>query len=49
MFLPKKSGEKPTQIRGTTPRTNAPKTSMKKTTKFTTPNLLYKPGKIHKV
>jgi hypothetical protein len=49
MFLPKKSGEKPTQIRGTTPRTKAPKTSMKKTTKFTTPNLLYKPGKIHKV
>jgi hypothetical protein len=25
------------------------KTSTKKTTEFTTPNLLYKPGKIHKV
>jgi hypothetical protein len=49
MFPSKKSGEKPTQIHGTTPRTKAPKTSMKKTTKFTTPNLLYKPGKIHKV
>jgi hypothetical protein len=49
MFSPKKSEEKLTQIRGTTPRTKAPKTSMKKTTKFTTPNLLYKPGKIHKV
>jgi hypothetical protein len=49
MFPLKKSGEKPTQIRGTTPRTKAPKTSTKKTTKFTTPNLLYKPGKIHKV
>jgi hypothetical protein len=41
--------EKPTQIRGITPRTKAPKTSTKKTTKFTTPNLLYKPRKIHKV
>jgi hypothetical protein len=49
MFPSKKSGEKPTQIRGITPRIRAPKTSMKKTTKFTTPNLLYKPGKIHKV
>jgi hypothetical protein len=49
MFPSKKSGEKPTQIRGTTPRTKEPKTSTKKTTKFTTPNLLYKPGKIHKV
>jgi hypothetical protein len=49
MIPSKKSGEKPTQIRGTTPRAKAPKTSMKKTTKFTTPNLLYKPGKIHKV
>jgi hypothetical protein len=36
-------------IRGTTPKTKAPKTSTKKTAKFTTPNLLYKPGKIHKV
>jgi hypothetical protein len=49
MFPSKKSGEKPTQIRETTPRTKAPKTSMKKTMKFTTPNLVYKPGKIHKV
>jgi hypothetical protein len=49
MFPSKKPEEKPTQIRGTTPRTKAPKTSMKKTTKFTTPNLLYKAGKIHKV
>jgi hypothetical protein len=30
-------------------KNKAPKTSTKKTTKFTTPNLLYKPGKIHKV
>jgi hypothetical protein len=49
MFPSKKSGEKPTQIHGITPRTKAPKTSTKKTTKFTTPNLLYKLGKIHKV
>jgi hypothetical protein len=49
MFPSKKSGQKPTQIRGTTPRTNATKTSMKKTTKFATPDLLNKPGKIHKV
>jgi hypothetical protein len=49
MLPSKKSGEKPTQNRGTTPRTKAPKTSTKKTTKFTTPNLLYKPGKVHKV
>jgi hypothetical protein len=49
MFPSKKSREKPTQIRGTTPRTKAPKISTKKTTKFTTLNLLYKPGKIHKV
>jgi hypothetical protein len=49
MFPSKKSGEKPTQIRGTTPRRKAPKTSTKKTKKFTTPNLLYKPGMIHKV
>jgi hypothetical protein len=48
MFPSKKSGEKATQIRGNTPRTKAPKTSTKKG-KFTTPNLLYKPGKIHKV
>jgi hypothetical protein len=44
-----KSEEKPTQIRRITPRTKAPKTCTKKTTKITTPNLLYKPGKIHKV
>jgi hypothetical protein len=49
MFPSKKSGEKPTQICGITPRTKAPKTSTKKTTEITTPNLLYKPGKIHKV
>jgi hypothetical protein len=49
MFHSKKSGEKPTQIRRITPRTKAPKTNTKKTTKITTPNLLYKPGKIHKV
>jgi hypothetical protein len=49
MFPSKKSGEKLTQICGITPRTKAPKTSMKKTTENTTPNLLYKPGKIHKV
>jgi hypothetical protein len=49
MFPSKKTGEKPTQIRGTTPRTKAPKTSMKKTTKITTLNLLYKPGNILKV
>jgi hypothetical protein len=30
MFPSKKSGEKPTQIRGITPRTKAPKTSTKK-------------------
>jgi hypothetical protein len=49
MFPLKKSGEKPTQICGITPRTRAPKTSMEKTMEITTPNLLYKPGKIHKV
>jgi hypothetical protein len=49
MFPSKKPGEKPTQIHGNTPRTKAPKTSTKKTTKFTVPNLLYKPGKIHRV
>jgi hypothetical protein len=49
MFPSKKSGEKPTQISGITPRTKAPNTSMKKTTGNTTLNLLYKPGKIHKV
>jgi hypothetical protein len=49
MLPTKKSGEKPTQIRGITPRTKAPKTSMKKTTKITMLNLLYKPGKVHKV
>jgi hypothetical protein len=45
----KEIGEKPTQIRRITPRTKAPKTSTKKTTGNTTPNLLYKPEKIHKV
>jgi hypothetical protein len=49
MFPSKKCREKPTQIHGTTARTRAPKTNTKKTTKNTTPNLLYKPGKIHKV
>jgi hypothetical protein len=49
MFPSKKSREKHTQIRGITPRTKAPKISMKKTTGNTTPNLLYKPEKIHKV
>jgi hypothetical protein len=49
MFPSKKSGEKPTQIRGIVPRAKAPKRSMKKTMKITTPNLLYKPGKIHMV
>jgi hypothetical protein len=49
MYPSKKSEEKPTQIRGITPRTKAPKTSTIKTTKFTMPNLLYKPGNIHKV
>jgi hypothetical protein len=49
MFPSKKSEEKPTQIRGITARAKAPKTSTKKTKKITTPNLLYKPGKIHKV
>jgi hypothetical protein len=49
MFPSKKSGEKPAQIRGVAPRTKAPKTSTKKTTKNTTPDLLYKPGKVHKV
>jgi hypothetical protein len=49
MFSSKKSGEKPTQIRGITPGTKASKTSTKKTTGITMPNLLYKPGKIHKV
>jgi hypothetical protein len=48
VFL-KKSGEKPTQIRGITPRKKTPKTSTKKTTKNATPNLIYKPGKIHEV
>jgi hypothetical protein len=49
MFPSKESREKPTQIRGITPRTKAPKTSTKKTTGNTTPKLLYKPGKIHMV
>jgi hypothetical protein len=47
MFPSKKSGEKPTQISGITPRKKAPKTSTKKTTQITTPDLLYNPGKIH--
>jgi hypothetical protein len=49
MFPSKKSRERPTQIQGITPRTKAPKTTTKKTTENTTPNLLYKPGKIHTV
>jgi hypothetical protein len=49
MFPSKKSGEKPTQIRGITPRPKALKTSTKKAMENTMPNLLYKPGKIHKV
>jgi hypothetical protein len=49
MFPSKKFGEKPNQICGTTPRTKEPKTNTKKATKITTPNLLYKPGKIHKI
>jgi hypothetical protein len=49
MFPSKISGEKHTQICGITPRTKAPKTNTEKTTGNTTPNLLYKPGKIHKV
>jgi hypothetical protein len=49
MFPSKKLGEIPTQICGITPRTKAPKTSTKKTTGNTMPNLLYKPGEIHKV
>jgi hypothetical protein len=48
MFPSKKSGEKPTQIHGNTPGTKARKQAQK-TMKNTTPNLLYKPGKIHKV
>jgi hypothetical protein len=49
MFPSKKPVEKTTQIRRITPRTKAPKKTTKKTTKFTTPNLPYKPEKIHKV
>jgi hypothetical protein len=48
MFSSKKSGEKLTQIHGIAPETKARKQAQK-TTKNTTPNLLYKPGKIHKV
>jgi hypothetical protein len=48
MFPSKKAGEKPTQIRGITPITKARKQAQK-TMRNTTPNLLYKPGKIHKV
>jgi hypothetical protein len=42
-------GETHSNPRNLTPRTKAPRTSTKKTTKFTTLNLVYKPGKIHKV
>jgi hypothetical protein len=49
MFPLKKSGEKPTEIHGITPRTKAPKTSTKKSMGNTMLNLLYKPRKIHKV
>jgi hypothetical protein len=48
MFSLKKSGEKPTQIRGIAPGTKARKQAQKDH-ENTTPNLLYKPGKIHKV
>jgi hypothetical protein len=48
MFPLKKSGEKPTQIRGNTAGTKAQKQAQK-SHENTTPNLLYKPGKIHKV
>jgi hypothetical protein len=49
MFPSKKSGEKPTQFRGIAPGTKALKQAQKDHEKNTTPNLLYKPGKIHKV
>jgi hypothetical protein len=48
MFPSKKSREKPTQIGGITPRTKARKQAQKDH-ENTTLNLLYKPGKIHKV
>jgi hypothetical protein len=48
MFPSKKSGKKPTQICGITPREKARKQAQKDH-ENTTPNLLYKPGKIHKV
>jgi hypothetical protein len=48
MFSTKKSGEKPTQIRGNELGTKARKQEQKGH-ENTTPNLLYKPGKIHKV
>jgi hypothetical protein len=47
VFL-KEIGEKPTQICGIEPGTKARKQAQKGH-KNTTPNLLYKPGKIHKV
>jgi hypothetical protein len=48
MFSSKKSGEKLTQIRGIEPETKARKQAQKGH-ENTTPNLLNKPGKIHKV
>jgi hypothetical protein len=48
MFSSKKSGEKPTQIRGIEPGTKV-RQQAQKGHENTTPNLLYKPGKIHKV
>jgi hypothetical protein len=47
MFPLKKSREKPTPNKHT--ENEGTKNKHKKTTKNTTPNLLYKPGKIHKV
>jgi hypothetical protein len=48
MYPSKKSGEKPTQIRGIEPGTKA-RTQAQKDHENTTPKLLYKSGKIHKV
>jgi hypothetical protein len=48
MFSSKKSEEKPTQIRGIEPGTKARKQAQNDH-ENTTPNLLYKPEKIHKV
>jgi hypothetical protein len=48
MYPSKKFGEKPTQIREIEPGTKARKQAQKGH-ENTTPNLLYKPEKIHKV